>query len=90
MCRGLLSETVSKVLEEIAITEMKHYEKIVERIDYLGGIPTTKPAEIKLGKNIQEMLEFNKKAEEEAISLQTDNRIGKKKTSPLSFSSKRF
>jgi bacterioferritin len=69
MCKGLFSESVSKVFEETAIAEMKHYEKIAERIDYLGGNPTTKPTEIKFGKTIKEMLELDKKAEEEAIAL---------------------
>ena len=69
MCKGLFSESVSKVFEDTAIAEMKHYEKIAKRIDYLGGNPTTKPAEIKFGKTIKEMLDLDKKAEEEAIAL---------------------
>jgi bacterioferritin len=69
MSKGLFSESISKVLEETAITEMKHYERIAERIDYLGGNPTTNPAPIKFGKTIKEMLALDKKAEEEAIVL---------------------
>lgn len=69
MCKGLFSESISKVLEETALAEMKHYEKIAERIDYLGGNPTTKPAEIKFGKTIKEMLALDMKAEQEAITL---------------------
>lgn len=69
MCRGMFSETISEVLEKIAIEEMKHYEAIAERIDYLGGNPTTKPSEIKYGKNLKEMLEIDKKDEENAINL---------------------
>jgi bacterioferritin len=69
MCKGLFSESISKVLEDTAKTEMKHYEKIAERIDYLGGNPTTKPAEIKFGKTIKEMLALDLKAEQEAITL---------------------
>jgi bacterioferritin len=69
MVHGPMSESVSKVLEEIAIAEMKHYEKIAERIDYFGQKPITKPAEIKFGDSIKQMLELDKKAEEEAIIL---------------------
>ena len=69
MCKGLFSESISKVLEDTALAEMKHYEKIAERIDYLGGNPTTKPAEIKFGKTIKEMLALDMKAEQEAITL---------------------
>jgi len=36
-------------LKAIAITEMRHAEALAERLDYLGGTPTTKPAEIKVG-----------------------------------------
>lgn len=32
--------------KDIAIVEMKHAEKLGERIDYLGGDPTTKPQSI--------------------------------------------
>lgn len=32
--------------KETAITEMKHAEELAERIDYLGGDPTTKPQSI--------------------------------------------
>jgi len=70
--KGLESETISSVLEDTAKAEMKHYEKIAERIDYLGGNPTTKPAEIKFGKTTKEMLELDKVAEEEAIAMYKD------------------
>lgn len=67
--RGINAESVGGVLKQIAITEMKHAEKIAERLDYLGGVPTTKPTPIKVGKTVQEMLNIDKKLEEEAIRL---------------------
>jgi len=67
--RGLASPEISDRLRSIAIVEMGHAEKIAERIDYLGGEPTTKPAPITVGKEIEEMLEIDSKAEEEAINL---------------------
>jgi bacterioferritin len=67
--RGPLSETVGGVFREIAIVEMTHAEAIAERLDYLGGTPTTKPAPIKIGRSIKEMLSIDKKAEEDAIAL---------------------
>jgi bacterioferritin len=69
MVRGINAEAVGGVFKKIAITEMKHAEEIAERLDYLGGVPTTKPAPITVGENLREMLEIDKKAEEEAISL---------------------
>jgi bacterioferritin len=69
---GLEAETVADVLEKTAITEMKHYERLAERIDYFGGNPTTKPAEIKFGNTTKEMLELDKEAEEGAIKVYKD------------------
>jgi bacterioferritin len=58
---------VADELKKVAIAEMVHAEEIAERVDYLGGEPTTEPAPIKVGKTSQEMIEINKKAEEGAI-----------------------
>ncbi len=69
MIRGINAESVGGIFKKIAITEMKHAEAIAERLDYLGGIPTTKPTPIEIGKDAKEMLKINKKAEEEAIAL---------------------
>ncbi len=69
MVRGINAETVGGVFKQIAIAEMKHAEAIAERLDYLGGVPTTKPTPIAVGKTANEMLRINKKAEEDAIKL---------------------
>ena len=67
--KGVKGFAVKDELKEIAITEMKHAEAIAERLAYLGGTPTTKPDPIFVGENLKEMLELDKKAEEEAIAL---------------------
>ena len=69
MIKGLHAPSVGGVFKKIAITEMKHAEEIAERLDYLGGVPTTKPTPIEIGKTAKDMLEINKKAEEGAITL---------------------
>lgn len=69
MAKGMSGETVRGIFKKIGITEMKHAEAIAERLDYLGGAPTTKPTPIEIGKNAKEMLQINKKAEEDAIGL---------------------
>jgi bacterioferritin len=69
MVRGINSESLGGVFKGIAIAEMKHAEAIAERLDYLGGVPTTKPTPIAVGKTAKEMLKINKKAEEDAIKL---------------------
>ncbi len=69
MIRGINAESIGGIFKQIAITEMKHAEAIAERLDYLGGVPTTKPTPIEVGKTAKEMLEIDKKAEEDAIKL---------------------
>ena len=66
---GVDGEALRDKFEEIAVSEMKHAESIAERLDYLGGVPTTKPSPIKVGDSLKEMLELDAKAEEEAIEL---------------------
>lgn len=48
---------------------MKHAEAIAERLNYLGGKPTTKPEPIIVGGTLKEMLEQDKKDEVGAIQL---------------------
>lgn len=69
MAKGLESAEIADVFEDIAITEMKHAEKIAERLFYFDITPTTKPDPIKVGGTLKEMLEYDAKAEEEAIDL---------------------
>ena len=54
---------------EVAITEMKHAEALAERIDYLGGDPTTKPEPI-MGveaRTLAEMAAADRDSEADAI-----------------------
>jgi bacterioferritin len=69
MAKGLESAEIADVFEEVAIAEMKHAEKIAERIFYFDIVPTTKPDPIKVGGTVKEMLKYDAKAEEEAIDL---------------------
>jgi bacterioferritin len=69
MAKGLESAEIADVFEDVAISEMKHAEKIAERIFYFDVIPTTKPDPIKVGGSLKEMLEADATAEEEAIDL---------------------
>ena len=43
MAKGMESEEIADVFEDVAITEMKHAEKIAERLFYFDITPTTKP-----------------------------------------------
>ena len=69
MAMGMKSPEVKDIFEDIAIEEMKHAEKIAERLFYLGGIPTTKPTPIIVGGSLENMVEKDLEAENEAIEL---------------------
>jgi bacterioferritin len=66
---GVKGVAVQDQFKKTAITEMKHAETIAERLWYLEGTPTIKPAPIKVGESLKEFLELDTKAEEEAIVM---------------------
>lgn len=67
--RGVRGFVVQAELKNVAIAEMKHAEKIAERLFYLGGIPTTQPAPIFVGKTLKEMIEQDAKNEADTIKF---------------------
>jgi bacterioferritin len=67
--KGIEHYAVSDGFRKIAIAEMKHAEKISERLWYLGGKPTIQPSPIKVGDKLSEMVDFDVKAELEAIHM---------------------
>ena len=71
MGQGLEFPAVSDLFKEFSIQEMKHAEALAERIDLLGGVPTTKPKEIKAGGNLKKMLQDDLAGEYTAIDLYT-------------------
>ena len=66
---GVKGIAVQDQFKQTAITEMKHAEAIAERLWYLTGAPTTKPAPIIVGESLKQFLELDIKAEEEAITM---------------------
>ena len=66
---GVKAVAVQDKFKQTAIAEMKHAEKIAERLWYLGGVPTTKPSVIDVGKDLKDFLELDTKAEVEAIEM---------------------
>jgi bacterioferritin len=70
MVKGMYAEAVGPVFRTTALNEMLHAEMIAERLDYLGGKPTTKAKTITVGgSSPKKMLQLDVKAEEEAIAL---------------------
>jgi bacterioferritin len=72
MVKGLNSASLAEVFEEVAVEEMKHAERIAERLFYFDVNPTTKPTPIAVGGDAEQMLKADTKAEEEAITLYKD------------------
>jgi bacterioferritin len=66
---GVKGVAVQDKFQQTAIVEMKHAEKIAERLWYLEGTPTTKPSPIKVGESLKEFLELDVRAEVEAIEM---------------------
>ncbi len=66
---GIDGAVVNDIFRQIAVEEMKHAEKLAERLDYLNGVPTTKPDPIFVGGSLIEMLKQDEQNEEEAITL---------------------
>jgi len=66
---GVKGYATKDAFQEIAIQEMKHAEAIAERLFYLGGIPTTKPDPINVGKTLKEMITQDVKDEQKAIAM---------------------
>ncbi len=66
---GVEGYATRDAFQEIAIAEMKHAEAIAERLFYLGGIPTTKPDPINVGKALKEMIMQDVKDEKKAMDM---------------------
>jgi bacterioferritin len=61
---------LAKKIKEIAIVEMKHAEKLAERILFLTGVPNYKPDTTpKLGEEIPGLLTTNAALEAKAIAM---------------------
>jgi bacterioferritin len=66
---GIDGIRVKNIFRDIAIAEMRHAEKLAQRLDYLDGVPSTKPDPIFVGVSLIEMLKQDERNEEEAITL---------------------
>ena len=66
---GVENAEFMDILKKISIDEMKHAEAFAERLDYLGGTPTTRPAEIKVAKEAKQMLKDNIASEGNGIAV---------------------
>lgn len=64
---GLESLEIMEAFKSVGIDEMRHAEKLAERIVYLGGVPTQKPTQIKRGGDLKQMIRDDLDSESIAI-----------------------
>ena len=69
MAEGLESPALSEMFEKTALDEMNHLEEFSDRINYFGGVPTTKPNPISVGGTLKHMVEEDLELEYQAIRL---------------------
>lgn len=67
MAEGMKSPEISEMFRDTSMDEMKHAEEFAERIDYLGGVPVTKPEPIKVGGDLIKMIRDDLAGERGAI-----------------------
>ena len=67
MATGMESPEIKNIFRQISMVEMKHAEMFAERLNYLGGTPTTKPAQIMMGGDLNKMMEDDLAGERNAI-----------------------
>jgi len=64
---GMESPEINEIFKETAMDEMKHAEKLGERINYLGGVPTKKTSPIVEGGDLKKMIQDDLAKENGAI-----------------------
>jgi bacterioferritin len=73
MCEDWGYGKLHEGFEKRAIEEMKHAEKLIGRILFLGGTPiVTKLNKIHIGENVPKQVEYDRLAEEGAIKAYND------------------
>ncbi len=70
MCENWKYEALAKFIKKQSIDEMKHAEKLIERLLFLDSTPTlTGPAQLKIGKNVKEQLANDLQLELDAVKM---------------------
>ena len=69
LARGLESPAIADMFKELSMIEMNHAYMIAERVDLLGGLPTTTIGPIKIGGDLRKMVDDNLKLEYDAVAM---------------------
>ena len=69
MCEAWGYSGLAHNIKMQSIGEMKHAEKIMERILFLDGVPNMEPLALNIGASVREMIESDLKLEVEAVTM---------------------
>ena len=69
MASGVQSPAIIDRFRLVAMDEMRHAEMLAERIDFLGGVPTTELAAIQVGGDLKKMIRDDIAGEGLAVRL---------------------
>ena len=73
MAAGFDSPEIDERFRSTSMDEMKHAEKVAERIDYYEAVPTTRMAPIQVGGDVKKMIEDDLAGEHDAIARYKDH-----------------
>lgn len=69
MCENWGYGKLSKYIKKQSIDEMKHAEKLMERILFLDGAPSMEPLALSIGSNVKAMIQADLKLEIDAVAM---------------------
>jgi bacterioferritin len=69
MCENWGYDKLARSIKKQSIDEMKHAEKLLERILFLDGQPSMEPLALSIGSNVKLMIEHDLKLEVGAVAL---------------------
>jgi bacterioferritin len=69
MCESWGYGRLSKEIKMQSIGEMKHAEKLIERILFLDGVPTMEPMALNIGQTVKQQLENDMQLELNAVEM---------------------
>ena len=68
MCENWGYHKLSEYIKKQSIDEMKHAEKLIERILFLDGSPSMEPLKLTVGSSVRQVIESDLKLELSAVS----------------------
>lgn len=73
MCENWRYERLANYIKKQSIDEMKHAEKLMERILFLDGTPSMAPLDLTIGADVREMIQSDLKLELGAVATYNES-----------------